>query len=653
MYRMVQVGSFAWEGAAMAEYDGKVRIHVGAETNDLRKLQKEFDSVNAKLAKCYEKGDKLEALGVDKQSRQWKSLVYDTAQYEMRLEDLRERIQQVNSLNADKPVDGFEKIEKSSKKCFRTIQSGTKKSNGLFSNMASRLKSIALSLLVFNGITKGFNAMVSAMKEGFKNLAQYSSEYNGQMSALKSSMAETKNALAAAFEPVVNTVIPYLTQMIQWLNIAIDTVGQFFAALKGNSTYTKAGKQAIDYGKSLDAASKSAKRALAAFDELNVISESGGGGGSAGGEKTGADAFETGEVDSKIIDATDRIKAIMRPFIDSISEWWNELNFEPLLTSLDNLWVALEPFIGYAYDGLMFLLTDILEPLGTWTIEEALPAFFDLVATALSALGDVIETVKPGLQYIWDNVLVPIGEWAADAFVDALDMISGALEELANVFSSKEEEITTILTALGEAASWLWEKYLKPQFDFLMGAMGELFTYIDNVVGDIIDILAGIIGFITGVFIGDWETAMNGLVDVFEGIMNGLADIFEGIVNAIISGLNSLSFEVPDWVPEPWGGSTFGFNLEKLKLPRLANGAVIQGGQPFAAILGDQRFGQTNIETPIKTMVDAFKQALSEMGGNAGGQYTFVAQLDGEVLFRETVRQNEIFKKSTGSSAYE
>ncbi len=637
----------------MANYDASIRVNTNVDSSDLRKLQKEFDSLSTKLDKCYEKGEKLEALGVDKQSRQWKSLVYDTAQYEAKLEDVRERIQQVNGLRTDKVSGGFEEAEKSSKKCFKAIQSGTKKSNGMFSQLATRLKGIALSLFVFNWISKGFNAMVSAMKEGFQNLAQYSSDYNEQMSALKSSAAETKNALAAAFEPVVNAVIPYLVQMIQWLNVAIDTVGQFFAALQGNGTYTKASKQAIDYGKSLDAASKAAKRALASFDELNVISESGGGT-SGGGEQTGADAFETAEVDSKIIDAVDNIKAIIEPFLAEIETWWNGVNFDPLLESLSGLQEAFEPFGEHAYDGLMFLLTEILEPLGTWTIEEALPAFFDLVTAALTALDAAITTVKPGLQYIWDNVLVPIGEWTADAFVAAIDMISGSLEEFAAMFSSKEEEITTILTALGDAANWLWEKCFKPTLDFIIGGVGEFITYIDDIVGDIIDIFAGIIEFITGVFTGDWEKAWDGLVGIFKGIINGIIDIFEGVVNTIISGLNNLSFEVPDWIPEEFGGGNkFGFDLEKLNLPRLANGAVIQGGQPFAAILGDQRFGQTNIETPVQTMVDAFKQALAEVGGTGGGQYTFVAQLDGEVIFQETVRQNEIFRKSTGSSAYE
>ena len=38
------------------------------------------------------------------------------------------------------------------------------------------------------------------------------------------------------------------------------------------------------------------------------------------------------------------------------------------------------------------------------------------------------------------------------------------------------------------------------------------------------------------------------------------------------------------------------------------------------AILGDQPSGQTNIEAPLPTIVDAFKQAISEMGGIKGNE---------------------------------
>ena len=111
--------------------------------------------------------------------------------------------------------------------------------------------------------------------------------------------------------------------------------------------------------------------------------------------------------------------------------------------------------------------------------------------------------------------------------------------------------------------------------------------------------------------------------------------MFETMINWIVDKLNALRFDVPDWVPGI-GGKTFGFNLQNVKfgrvsIPRLAQGAVIPPNREFMAILGDQKSG-TNIETPLATMVQAFKQAMAESGG--GGAQTIVLQIDGHEFGR-------------------
>ena len=634
----------------MANYDASVRVNTNVDNSDLQRLQKDFDKLEKKLDSLHQKGDKLEALGVDKQSRQWKALVYDVAQTEMALEDVKDKIQEINGLGTSGVSDGFEKVEKNSKKCFKEIQRGTKKSNGLLSAFGTRLKGIALSLLIFNWITKGFNAMMAAMKEGFQNLAQYSDDYNVSMSALKSQTAQLKNGLAAAFEPLVNVVIPYLTRLIEWLNTATDALGQFLAAMQGKSTYTKAKKQVVDYAKSLDSATKSAKRALASFDQLNVLNQNDSSNVSAGGESKGAEAFETGNIESGIAASVERIKEAIRPFKDIIEGWFQGVDFTPLTNSLADLKTACDPFIGYIYDGMLWLLENVLLPLGSWTLEEALPEFIDMLAAGMEALDKVLVALKPTFDYIWKNILAPMGEFTGEVLLWAIDMIKKAFKELAELFVVKGDEINLIIQSLGKAIELWWSARVKPVFQFVMGALGTILEYATKVVGDIIDILVGIIDFVTGVFTGDWEKAWNGLVEIFRGILNGIIDIYEGIVNGIIDGLNHISIEIPDWVPE-LGGQTFGFNLERLDLPRLAEGAVIQGGKPFAAILGDQRAGQTNIETPLATMIEAFKQAQAEGGGS--GSYTFIAQLDGRTIFEETVQQDQMYYQATGKSAYQ
>lgn len=633
----------------MPGYDASIRVNTKIDNSDLNKLQKDFDKLEKKLDSLYQKGEKLEALGVDKQSRQWKSLTYDVAQTEMALEDVAERIKEVNSLNATNLNEGIEKTTKSSKKLFKTIKNGTKSSNGLLSRMASRLKGIALSLLVFNWITKGFNAMVQAMKDGFQNLAQYSSEYNQAMSELKSEAAQLKNGLAAALEPVVNKIVPYLSLMVSWLNRATEAMGQFLAALQGKDVYTKAKKQVVDYAKSLTNANKAAKGALASFDQLNVLNSKGESGGT--GEKTGADAFETASISKQVAGLAKKVKDVIRPFKEASMNWLKGIDFTPLLESLNRLKDACGPLIGYVYTGLLWLFENVLLPLGTWSAEEALPKFIDMLTEGMKFLDQTLTKLKPTFDYIWREILTPMGNFTGEVLLWAIDMISEAFAGLAELFEENGDAINLVLQTIGKGFKSTWSD-IEPVFQFIMGASKTLLRYFISIVGNIMEILAGLIKFISGFFTGNWERAWEGLCDIFKGVMNTIIELYEGVVNGIIDGLNHISIDVPQWVTDITGASKFGFNLERLDLPRLADGAVIQGGRPFAAILGDQRVGQTNIETPLATMVDAFKQAMAE-SGTGGGEYTFIAQLSGKTIYEETVRQDQMHYKATGKGRFQ
>ena len=113
-------------------------------------------------------------------------------------------------------------------------------------------------------------------------------------------------------------------------------------------------------------------------------------------------------------------------------------------------------------------------------------------------------------------------------------------------------------------------------------------------------------------------------------------------INTVIKALNSISFDVPDWVPLV-GGKHFGINLSpltapklpKLSIPRLATGAVIPPNREFLAVLGDQSQG-TNIEAPLETIKQAFREALAESGGS-GRQMNVVLQVGRRELARTVV----------------
>lgn len=227
-------------------------------------------------------------------------------------------------LNAkQKPIKKeFDRMKNSADKAFKTASSGAKKSAGLFGTFASRLKGIALSLLIFNWITKAFNAMVAGMQKGFSNLAKYSAPLANSFQSLKNSLATLGNAFAAAFAPIVQMVIPYLNALINGIARAITYVAQFIAILGGKSTFIRAKKIQDSYNDSLNgtaAAAKKAAGALAKFDDLDVLQKQDDSGGGGGGTQP-KDMFEEVPIDSKLIDWLDGIKEKLSPILEYLEK---------------------------------------------------------------------------------------------------------------------------------------------------------------------------------------------------------------------------------------------------------------------------------------------------------------------------------------------
>lgn len=176
--------------------------------------------------------------------------------------------------------------------------------SGKFQNFIRMFKQMIL-FRVFMGI-------LTAISDGFKNLSQYSSQANSDMSSLKSSLTQLKNSFATAFAPILTVVTPILSTFIGYLSEAITYLGKLFAALTGATSFTKATAVQEDYAASLDntsSAAEDAKRQLAGFDELNVLSDSSS---SSGGSASPSEMFEEVPIESKITDFANSLKDAFR-----------------------------------------------------------------------------------------------------------------------------------------------------------------------------------------------------------------------------------------------------------------------------------------------------------------------------------------------------
>lgn len=119
---------------------------------------------------------------------------------------------------------------------------------------------------------------------------------------------------------------------------------------------------------------------------------------------------------------------------------------------------------------------------------------------------------------------------------------------------------------------------------------------------------------------------------IIEAFQRGINNVIDGL-NRLVAAANSLS----DLTGKHYG-SVSRVNIAKLPIPKLATGAVIPPNREFMAVLGDQKSG-TNIETPLATMVQAFKQALAESGYSGSNEAVLV--LDKDVLGKVVYRLNK------------
>lgn len=246
-------------------------------------------------------------------------------------------------------------------------------------------------------------------------------------------------------------------------------------------------------------------------------------------------------------------------------------------------------------------------------------------------------TLQGLLDGIW-NVIKDIGTWIKDHIFQPF------IDGFKNVFG-----IHSPSTVMAEQGKYLMDGLLggiKKNFQPLLDAFKQ--------------IMSGITNFISGVFSGDWKKAWDGVKDIFAGIWNGIVSLLEGAINAIIDGLNwlisqmnKISFDVPNWVPLI-GGKSMGINIpsiSRVEIPRLAQGAVIPPNREFMAVLGDQKQG-TNIEAPLETIKQALAEVMAQYG-NRGTDQEAVMEVDGVQFAKLIFRLNKSEQRRIGVSLTE
>lgn len=173
------------------------------------------------------------------------------------------------------------------------------------------------------------------------------------------------------------------------------------------------------------------------------------------------DAWKENETGTSILKTIlgffDDILGVLNDASKHTKEWAKELDFTPLLKSIDKLLKPIKEISKDVFEVLGWAYENILLPLAKLIIEDVLPVFFNLLGNALSIVGSVLKTVKPLFMWLLDKLIKPLVDFTLGSVSDWLTFLGKfgqALEDLLNIEVSSFGDVVDRFKQFG---SDIWE----------------------------------------------------------------------------------------------------------------------------------------------------------------------------------------------------
>ena len=453
------------------------------------------------------------------------------------------------------------------------------------------------------------------------------------------------------------------------------------------------------------------------------------------------------------------ITGFFRAASESLKEWSADLDFTPLLRSFDNVLIAIRPLVSDVGDVLLWLLNEVLLPIATWGVEQALPEAFNLIAAALRVVHSVLEALKPLGVWLWDNFLKPLGQWTGSVIIAALKKITECLERFSGWISENQSVVQNgAITVAAFFAAWKITEMLsfiqqsggviKAIENITKAVAGSTLAkikdsaetaylnalyakdFLTNIAKATSEVVKHTAQFIKSTAAKWAEVAAQKALTLATQAWNGICSAARAATTFFSSSMGTLAlqigavlvvfkaiYELASMVSKAWDKMTpdervatkiiavagaialvvaaaaafmhdyatlaiagsiaaiaglsiagissgassrstsysrSGYSLDTYsvvpyKMPRLATGTVVppRAGE-FAAILGDNK-RETEVVSPLSTMKQALKEALSESGFGAGERDINIELiLDGQRFARAVYKANNQEKQRVG-----
>ena len=267
----------------------------------------------------------------------------------------------------------------------------------------------------------------------------------------------------------------------------------------------------------------------------------------------------------------------------------------------------------------------LLPAIGAWITEVAIPAI-------LGWLGSIVASIVSTIG-LWPALLIAA---IVALFAALVAVIVSNWEDICDWFSGKWDDFVAGWNDFWDSVAFCaqeWWKSVTTEWTNFWNGIVDKFNALKSGLSQAWD------AFWTGLSdrVGDiW----NGIVNTVKGAVNSLIGFINGMISAVVGGLNSaidalnsLSVDIPDWVPVV-GGNRLGVSIGHVtapQIPYLAQGAVIPANREFLAVLGDQSHG-TNVEAPLDTIKQAVAEVMEDLQAGQMAGFEAVVSVLREIL---------------------
>nr|DAU95657.1 MAG TPA: minor tail protein [Caudoviricetes sp.] len=250
------------------------------------------------------------------------------------------------------------------------------------------------------------------------------------------------------------------------------------------------------------------------------------------------------------------------------------------------------------------------------------------------------DKIKAAAGRLWNfikNIFQRIGI-SGDSLKKKLAPIGQKFSAIGEHIQGFWKVVSPVLSKIGEAVHAVFSVAIGAAVGSAIGYFNSLFDGITTMISGLLTAFDGILTFITGVFTGNWSKAWEGVKNIFGGIFEGLGGMLKMPINGVISmingaiaGINSISVDIPDWVPGI-GGEKFGINIPPL--PMLARGTDNWKG----GLAQISEKGGEIVDLPSGARVyphdETVRKAYADGAKRNGGKSVYIAKLADSIVVK-------------------